>query len=497
MHFRSSVCAFLCALPAICLSAAAFATTPTIKVTSPGNNSQSTSPVNFVATASSPDCAQGVSAIRIYSAPGVEAYTSAGGKLDAFLNLPTGTYQTTVVAYDNCGGAASANVTVTTTGETTPGGFLYAVNNNYYGGNNVNNVQGFTIVASNGALAPTGQGPVEANVAPWSAASDKGGYRLYVGDMVSGDVFAYFIDRRNGYLNPVPGAPFAVNRSVTAVAVHPSGQWVYATRDEQTGGDGIEVFEVQSNGSLVQAPGSPYSAQAGPQSLVVDPNGKYLYVGSQTNQASYINVYEINASTGALTQVSGSPFPLNPPSNCPSGGVDPSDIIDDAGKFIFTSDAADNYISGFTIGSGGDLTQMSGSPYVDNNGCVTSPNCPSTCFFNPTSLAIDGTGKWLYALNSGLGDLSLYAIQSNGTLKYVKDIGSGLGDFVQIRTDATGKYLYAPGGGGFGSSNGTYYAISGFAINSTTGDLTATPGSPYTFYEPGSYPTFQALTVTP
>jgi DNA-binding beta-propeller fold protein YncE len=128
---------------------------------------------------------------------------------------------------------------------------------------------------------------------------------------------------------------------------------------------------------------------------------------------------------------------------------------------------------------------------------VTSPNCPFSCFFNPTSLAVDGSGKFLYALNSGLGDISIYAIQANGTLKYVKDTASGLGNFVQIRTDATGKYLYAPGGAGIGTSSGFYYGISGFAINSTTGDLTPLPGSPYTFYEPGGYPTFQALTVTP
>jgi hypothetical protein len=48
-------------------------TTPTITVTSPANNWQTTSPVNYAATASSPDCAQGISAIRIYSRPYVSA----------------------------------------------------------------------------------------------------------------------------------------------------------------------------------------------------------------------------------------------------------------------------------------------------------------------------------------------------------------------------------------------------------------------------------------
>ena len=73
----------------------------------------------------------------------------------------------------------------------------------------------------------------------------------------------------SGYLTKVPGSPFPVNHSVTAVAVHPNGNLVFATRDEQAAGDRVAVFQVQSDGSLKPAPGSPYSTQNGPQALVV------------------------------------------------------------------------------------------------------------------------------------------------------------------------------------------------------------------------------------
>jgi 6-phosphogluconolactonase (cycloisomerase 2 family) len=67
-----------------------------------------------------------------------------------------------------------------------------------------------------------------------------------------------------------------VNRSVTAVAVHPSGRLIVATRDEEAAGDGIAVFELRSDGSLQPAPGSPYGTQIGPRALVIDPSGRYL-----------------------------------------------------------------------------------------------------------------------------------------------------------------------------------------------------------------------------
>ncbi|MCU1299293.1 MAG: LamG domain protein jellyroll fold domain protein [Acidobacteriaceae bacterium] len=261
------------AVSVLFVSTAGFATTPVITVSSPANNSQVDSPVNYVASAKSPQCSKGIAAMRIYTAPNVSAYTRNAGQLNTYLTLQNGTYNTVVQAWDNCGGVVKANVKITVVGRANIGGFIYITNSNYFFGNTVNEVNGYAVLASNGALAPTGQGPVKANVFPLSVASDKGGYRLYVGDYISGDVFAYFINRSNGYLTAVPGSPFPVNHSVTAVAVHPSGKLVFATRDENAAGDGVAVFQVQNNGSLKATPGSPYSTQNGPQALVVDANG--------------------------------------------------------------------------------------------------------------------------------------------------------------------------------------------------------------------------------
>ena len=71
-----------------------------VTVTSPSNNSTVSSPVHYVATAST-SCSKGVSAMGIYTAPYVLAYSVNGASLDTNLTLSPGTYNTTVQEWDN------------------------------------------------------------------------------------------------------------------------------------------------------------------------------------------------------------------------------------------------------------------------------------------------------------------------------------------------------------------------------------------------------------
>jgi len=76
------------------------------------------SPVHYLATATS-NCAKGVSAIAIYTAPGKQAYVAQGANLDTSLALSPGTYDTVVQEWDNCGGASSTHVPLTVQQATT------------------------------------------------------------------------------------------------------------------------------------------------------------------------------------------------------------------------------------------------------------------------------------------------------------------------------------------------------------------------------------------
>ncbi len=86
-----------------------------VTVSAPLNNSEVATTVQFVAKAST-SCSKGVSAMGIYTAPNVLAYTVNGAALNTQLNLSPGTYQTVVQEWDNCGAASTTGVTIVVKG---------------------------------------------------------------------------------------------------------------------------------------------------------------------------------------------------------------------------------------------------------------------------------------------------------------------------------------------------------------------------------------------
>jgi hypothetical protein len=90
-----------------------FTPAPAVTVNEPVNGSQVNSPVQFVASASNPNCAKGVASMRIYSAPGINAYTTDGPSLNTSITLSPGTYNTVVQSWDNCGNVGKTFVTIT------------------------------------------------------------------------------------------------------------------------------------------------------------------------------------------------------------------------------------------------------------------------------------------------------------------------------------------------------------------------------------------------
>src|SRR5258708_957072 len=95
------------------LLAIAASASPTVIIISPKGGGSSGSPVLYEAYATSVSCAGGVSAMRIYTAPGVIAFTTSGAHIEHFVNLGPGSYSTAVQAWDNCGGVAKVAVDLT------------------------------------------------------------------------------------------------------------------------------------------------------------------------------------------------------------------------------------------------------------------------------------------------------------------------------------------------------------------------------------------------
>lgn len=109
---QKCVLSIVCLISMCCAAPAAFAG---VSVSAPGNGAALQSPVHFVASASS-SCSKGVAAIGIYTNPGQLAYTISGTNLNHSLGLSPGTYNATVQAWDNCGGAEKAALRFTVSG---------------------------------------------------------------------------------------------------------------------------------------------------------------------------------------------------------------------------------------------------------------------------------------------------------------------------------------------------------------------------------------------
>lgn len=97
----------------VCLCAFALPAMAGVTVSSPTNNSTVGSSVHFLATAASPACSKGVSAMGIYTSPGVLAYVVNGTKLDKYITMSSGTHYPVVQEWDNCGWSASVKLTIT------------------------------------------------------------------------------------------------------------------------------------------------------------------------------------------------------------------------------------------------------------------------------------------------------------------------------------------------------------------------------------------------
>src|SRR5437868_2780484 len=166
---------------------------------------------------------------------------------------------------------------------------------------------------------------------------------------------AFSIDHTSGALTPISGSPFAT-AGADSIASDAAGRFLFAGNDT-TGR--ISVFQIDTTtGALVAAPGSPFSALNLDfvHVLAVDGSGKFLYA-SQGLPALPIYAFSIDQNTGALSQVTGSPFGFG------VAGI----RTDFSGKHAIglTGTAGDNHLYVFAIDpTTGALSPVTGSPFA-------------------------------------------------------------------------------------------------------------------------------------
>jgi 6-phosphogluconolactonase (cycloisomerase 2 family) len=208
---------------------------------------------------------------------------------------------------------------------------------------------------------------------------DKSASFLFVSDFQNGTVDAFTINSTSGSLSAVAGSPFSAGPAPGAggLALDPSTRFLYVT---QTNSAAVAAFTIAAGtGVLTPIAGSPFPTQSnlpGPNRMAIGGGGEFLYIGmSGTVNANHtISAFSIDSTTGALTQIPGSPF---------TSGNDPQGLATDpGGKLLYTANSKDNTLSAFTIdGSSGALTPISGSPFATQAA--------------PAALAIDPAGQFL------------------------------------------------------------------------------------------------------
>lgn len=329
-------------------------------------------------------------------------------------------------------------------------------------------------------------------------------------------ISAYSINHSTGLLSPLPGSPYVSSvNSTNSVTLHPNGKLVYAVDPGYQGSNGaIAVYSInETTGVPAEIAGSPFTVAANPFMLAFHPSGKFAFAPNWITPNGGVAVFSIDAVTGAPMQIAGSPFACSAPTNNIADSI--SVAVAPNGSFLYVGTAVGGtlghgLICAYSIDAGtGTLTPLPGSPLS------TGPSLTfiTSLTFHPSGKFLYGTGPGnfgAYAVDSASGALTPIAgipdlsganaetvtVDPAGKFLYVTDdaVGSGSQIFVYSIDPAAGlltpisgspfssvEFPYSltldPSGDlayvALGQSDG----ISVYYVNKTTGALTST-GTP-------------------
>jgi 6-phosphogluconolactonase (cycloisomerase 2 family) len=287
----------------------------------------------------------------------------------------------------------------------------------------------------------------------------------------------FSVNPTTGALTQALGYPYPVG----SVSFSPNGQWLAA----DDGGSNVYVFSVnQSTGALTPVSGSPFStgftsgSEGGAAWLAWSPNSGLLVVPDFYSSA--LSIFAVNSSTGALSQVSDSPYAL------PSYGGSPTwprevafpkrGYLASGGVGLMAVDAsyfneAPGFVEAFTVDEGtGEVSAVSGDPLTNTSspaGVTFSPDGSllaasyqsSLTFDNPPAPTDNSIEVWGYSNLTGTFGAapgSPFATGAQPCCDAFSTDGSLLADF----SNATGD-------------------VSVFSVDPGTGALTQIPGSPF------------------
>ena len=202
-------------------------------------------------------------------------------------------------------------------------------------------------------------------------------------------IAAYEVDPATAGLTPLAGSPWTITGDASqadgpsALALDPLGRFLYAGGNKS---NFIEAYQIDpSSGMLSAVPGTPFPLNGYPYDVEVHPSGDFLYV---LNEWDEVDAFSIDPTTGALQTINGSPFPLGPA--CFDIGIHP-----DGGELLSAHFYSDVEVDAIDPVSGA-MTFLE-SVWLDNAG-------------RPETLVMDPLGEYVYVRDV---DMGVYVLERN------------------------------------------------------------------------------------
>jgi 6-phosphogluconolactonase len=196
-------------------------------------------------------------------------------------------------------------------------------------------------------------------------------------------------------------------------------------------------------------PGSPSDVIV-PTAVNLLGTGSYVYVtaydSSVTPHVGYLFGFSVGAG-GVLTPLPGSPF---------SAGTQPSALASDkGGNYLYVTDYASNSVLGFSINAGLP-TLLAGSPFRTGTA--------------PSAIVVDPSFPYAYVANSIDSTVTAYSM-NNGALTNLGSYASGLQPVAMGIDPSTNHFLY--------TANFLGNNVSNYELSETAGTLIDTLYEPY------------------
>ncbi len=308
--------------------------------------------------------------------------------------------------------------TTTGTGTGTDTGSTSGVNRVYVLASTAQTISGFTI--GSGTLTAVPSSPLAASFAPLAVALTPSGKYLYVAG--AGNINMYTV-ASDGSLTAAAAVYIA---SVVALAISPDGQWMFGL---DTLNQVLDEWQINSDGTLTTLTPVSYSTAGGvlsPRALVIAPSGGLIFAALGTAGEA---AFTLDTSSGTAVQTE-TLAPIDSQTSDSALAVNAGSTL----LFLARSGSSGG-LSVYTIGTNGTLQGVTGSPYTTGAGA--------------SSIALEGTGKYVYVANRADSTISGFLIGTGGVLTALT--GSPFIAGTQVSSlgfDVSGTYLAAASFGG-------------------------------------------------